>query len=172
MRLGIVIFPGQDLQERANSYRKRYDPHYKLISPHLTLKEAFDAESNQVGAIVEHLKTIADQTSAFDLFINKVSHFQPTNNVIYFAVQESSELLDLYTNLQSSELLQHEKPYAFVPHITIGQKMMDDELKDVYARLRTEKMEYTVPVQQFHLVEQQEDKKWSIYQSFALKQNH
>ena len=39
MKFGVVIFPSKKLQDLANSYRKRYDPHYSLITPHLTLKE-------------------------------------------------------------------------------------------------------------------------------------
>ena len=38
MKFGVVIFPSKKLQDLANSYRKRYDPHYSLITPHLTLK--------------------------------------------------------------------------------------------------------------------------------------
>ena len=43
MKVGVVIFPSKKLQDLANSYRKRYDPHYALIPPHLTLKASFDS---------------------------------------------------------------------------------------------------------------------------------
>lgn len=35
MKYGIAIFPGKDLQDLANSLRKRYDPKYALI-PHIS----------------------------------------------------------------------------------------------------------------------------------------
>ena len=30
MKYGIVAFPSKKVQDFANSYRKRYDPHYAL----------------------------------------------------------------------------------------------------------------------------------------------
>lgn len=168
MRLGIVIFPTTELQERADSYRKRYDPHYKLISPHLTVKEAFEATEDQLPEIENQLSSIAEHIQPFSIQVNKVSHFYPTNNVIYFSVEESPELNDLFTKIHSSELLQHERHYAFVPHITIGQKLPGDELHDIYGRLRTEKLDYTIPVQEFHLVKQLEDRTWVIQKTFSL----
>ncbi len=38
MKYGIVAFPSKQLQDFANSYRKRYDSHYTKITPHITLK--------------------------------------------------------------------------------------------------------------------------------------
>ena len=46
MKFGVVIFPSKKLQDLVNSYRKRYDPHYALISPHLTLN-AFEANEEE-----------------------------------------------------------------------------------------------------------------------------
>ena len=42
MYFGIATFPEKEVQDIANSYRKRYDPHYSLIPPHITLKEKFE----------------------------------------------------------------------------------------------------------------------------------
>lgn len=169
MKLGIVIFPTPEVQERANSYRKRYDPHYRLISPHLTVKEAFETTEEGLAQIEDQLAYLAKQTAPFSLRVNKVSHFHPTNNVIYFSVEENPVLLELFNQIHSPELLQHERHYAFVPHITIGQRMADDELHDIYARLRTEKLNYTIPVTEFHLVKQTEDRTWEIQRSFRLE---
>ncbi|WP_202078721.1 2'-5' RNA ligase family protein [Caldalkalibacillus salinus] len=168
MKLGIVIFPTKELQDVANSYRKRYDPRYKLISPHLTLKEAFTAEKDEVESIAKELEDIAKQSPAFSLHFHKISHFHPTNNVIYFACEDEPKLYELHDNIHNRDVLQHEKQYSFVPHVTIGQEMPDDELHDIYSRLRMERYDYHVPVHQFHLVHQLENDTWSIYQSYTL----
>lgn len=38
MYYGIVAFPQKHVQDKVNALRKRYDPHYSLIPPHITLK--------------------------------------------------------------------------------------------------------------------------------------
>lgn len=169
MKLGIVIFPTKDMQDVANSFRKRYDPKYKLISPHLTLKEAFSVEEAELDGIVNELEKISAETQPFSLHFGKVSHFHPTNNVIYFACDENSQLEALHDKLHSGPGLSHERKFAFVPHVTIGQEMSDDELHDIYGRLRMENYSFNVTVKQFHLLHQLENETWSIYQSFSLK---
>jgi 2'-5' RNA ligase len=168
MKLGIVIFPSKELQDVANSYRKRYDPHYKLISPHLTLKESFEASEDQLPDIVSELRTIASTSKPFSLEFNKVSHFHPTNNVIYYAVQDDKDLTELSEKVYAPAILQHERQYTFVPHVTIGQNMPDDELHDIYSRLRMESYTFLEKVEQFHLVHRLDNLTWSIQQTFTL----
>ena len=93
MKFGVVIFPSKKLQDLANSYRKRYDPHYALISPHLTLKEPFEATEDSVKEIAGRLQEIAESTEPIKLNVLKVSSFKPVNNVIYFKVNPSEELV-------------------------------------------------------------------------------
>ena len=53
MRYGIAIFPSKEIQDEANSYRKRYDPHYPLIPPHITLKDAFEADDEMIDVCLD-----------------------------------------------------------------------------------------------------------------------
>ena len=48
MKLGIVIFPSKMIQDKANGLRKRYDPHYALVPPHITLKTPFETQDEQL----------------------------------------------------------------------------------------------------------------------------
>lgn len=47
MKYGIALFPSKKLQDLVNSYRKRYDTHYALVPPHVTLKTAFEAKTKK-----------------------------------------------------------------------------------------------------------------------------
>jgi 2'-5' RNA ligase len=91
MKFGVVIFPSKKLQDLANSYRKRYDPHYALIPPHLTLKNAFEATEEDAKGLADQLHQIASKTKPFSLKASKISSFQPVNNVIYFKVESTDE---------------------------------------------------------------------------------
>ncbi|WP_342430284.1 YjcG family protein [Neobacillus sp. FSL H8-0543] len=166
MKFGVVIFPSKKLQDLANSYRKRYDPHYALISPHLTLR-GFEATEEAVVDLAEQLRQIAANTNSFPLKTSKISSFQPVNNVIYFKVDPTEELTKLHSEI--NELFSEQtQEYAFVPHITIGQKLSNDEHSDVYGSLRMTRINHEEIVDRFHLLYQLENGSWTVYETFRL----
>jgi 2'-5' RNA ligase len=167
MKFGVVIFPSKKLQDLANSYRKRYDPHYALITPHLTLKNAFEATEEEVKQYAERLRQIAGNTNAFTLKTSKVSSFQPVNNVIYFKVEPTEELATLHNTI-NQEFSEQNMEYAFVPHITIGQKLSNDEHSDVYGSLRMKKIDHEETIDRFHLLYQLDNGSWTVYETFRL----
>lgn len=167
MKFGVVIFPSKKLQDIANSYRKRYDPHYSLITPHLTLKNAFEATEDEVVTIADKLRQIAGKTNAFPLKTLKISSFQPVNNVIYIKVEPTEELTNLHNEI-NHEFSEQNLEYAFVPHITIGQKLSNDEHSDVYGSLRMTRFDHEERIDRFHLLYQLENGSWTVYETFRL----
>jgi len=167
MKYGIVLFPSKKLQDIANSYRKRYDPHYALVPPHLTLKAPFEADEKEIGDIVKELRKIAKQVKPFKLSVYKFSSFAPVNNVIYLKVEPNPELTKLHELLHQGKF--KEKPeYAFVPHITIGQNLSDDEHSDVLGRLKMLKIQHVETIDRFHILYQLENGSWTVYETFLL----
>jgi 2'-5' RNA ligase len=167
MKFGVVIFPSKKLQDLANSYRKRYDPHYSLITPHLTLKNAFEATEEDVVTFADKLRQIASNTKGFTLKTTKISSFQPVNNVIYFKVDPTEELSILHDEI-NHEFSEQNLEYAFVPHITIGQNLSNDEHSDVYGSLRMKRFDHEEIVDRFHLLYQLDNGSWTVYETFRL----
>lgn len=167
MKFGIVIFPSKALQDRANNLRKRYDPHYALIPPHITLKSAFEAPEEEIESIVNQLHSIAFQVQPFTLKVEKVSSFSPVNNVIYLKVEKKPELEALNEHLYNGYFKQA-REYTFVPHITIGQKMSDAEHADVLGHLKMMDFQYEQPIDRFHLLYQLDNGAWTVYETFHL----
>ncbi|WP_044749012.1 YjcG family protein [Bacillus alveayuensis] len=167
MKYGIVIFPSKKLQDIANSYRKRYDPHYALVPPHLTLKAAFEANEDQINDIIHELRKIAKQVKPFTLSVYKFSSFAPVNNVIYLKVDPVPELIQLH-ELMHNGVLEGKPEYAFVPHITIGQQMSNDEHSDVLGRLKMLDIKHEEQVDRFHILYQLENGSWTVYETFLL----
>ncbi|OIJ10098.1 hypothetical protein BKP35_13355 [Anaerobacillus arseniciselenatis] len=167
MKYGIAIFPSKQLQDVANSLRKRYDTHYALIPPHITLKEAFNVEDSDLNNVVAEIKKIASKTTPFSLNVYKYSSFSPVSNTIYMGVKENEELLHLQKELNSGNLDQEEK-YQFVPHITVGQDMDDDEFHDVLGRLRMETINHEEICDRFQLLYQLDNGSWTVYETFRL----
>jgi 2'-5' RNA ligase len=167
MKFGVVIFPSKKLQDLVNSYRKRYDPHYALIPPHLTLKNSFEATDENVKEFANKLRRIASNSNPFPLKTSKISSFQPVNNVIYFKVEPTDELTTLHSKIHQ-EFSEQDIEYAFVPHITIGQKLSNDEHSDVYGSLRMTKFNHEETIDRFHLLYQLENGSWTVYETFRL----
>ncbi|MCI2253438.1 YjcG family protein [Domibacillus sp. 8LH] len=167
MKYGVVIFPSKSLQDKVNGYRKRYDPHYALVAPHITLKSPFDADEQDISKIAEQLRRVASLHQPFSYHVSKVKSFEPVNNVIYFKVDPNDTLTSLYEMLHTEEF-PGEEPYGFVPHITIGQKLSNDEHSDVYGALQMESIDLTEKADRFHLLYQLENGSWTVYETFLL----
>lgn len=167
MKYGFVIFPSKKLQDLANSYRKRYDPNYSLITPHLTLKTPFEATDEEINTLSMRLSQVAKEVAPFTLNAYKVSSFYPVNKVIYFKVEPKPELVTLHDKLYAD--IFNEKPeYAFVPHITIGQQLSDDEHSDVLGQLKMLSINHEEEIDRFHLLYQLENGSWTVYETFRL----
>jgi len=167
MNFGIAIFPSKKLQDLTNSYRKRYDSHYKLIPPHVTLKSTFTSTEEDIKRISAILKDISKAYEPFTLKVLKVSTFQPINNVIYLKIDPNEELVRLHEALHTEELGK-EKPYTFIPHLTIGQNLSDKEMSDVLGQLSLMKFEHEEIIDRFHLLYQLDNGTWTVYETFLL----
>ncbi|WP_028782092.1 YjcG family protein [Thalassobacillus devorans] len=167
MKYGIAIFPPKKIQDVANSYRKRYDPHYALIPPHITLKEPFEAEDNEIKEMVPYLKEIAKETQPFEIDINKVSSFTPITNTIYLKIEPDDTIMALNEKLYADHL-PGEQEHSFVPHITIAQKLSDDEYSDVYGTLRMKGFDLKETVDRFQLLYQLDNGSWTVYETFVF----
>lgn len=166
MKYGIAIFPSKKLQDVANSLRKRYDPHYALVPPHVTLKSAFELENDQLPTVIKQIDEIATEISPFPLNVYKVGSFHPINNVIYLKVRETEELMKLHDRL--NEVLKRKEPYSFVPHITIAQNLSDGEFSDVFGSLKMRQINHEETIDRFQLLYQLENETWSVYETFHL----
>ncbi|MBM7601606.1 2'-5' RNA ligase [Virgibacillus halotolerans] len=164
---GIVLFPSKGIQDEANSYRKRYDPHYALIPPHITLKESFKAEDELIEALVPELKKIANETRPFTININKVSTFAPVTNTIYLKVEPIQALIDLNEKLNQGEFPRN-GAYNFVPHITLAQALEHDEYSDVFGSLKMRDNKYEDAIDRFQLLYQLENGSWTVYETFVF----
>jgi 2'-5' RNA ligase len=167
LNYGIIAFPSKKLQDLANTYRKRYDPHFALIRPHITLKDAFEADSVQFEEVKQKLETIASRFAPLSIHASRVSSFYPITNAIYFRIQPTDQLAAIHAAIQDELNIGADK-HVFVPHITIAQKMTDTEHDDIFDQLRMIGVDEEEKIEEIHLAQQNEDNTWSITQSYKL----
>jgi 2'-5' RNA ligase len=169
MNFGIVIFPPKDVQDAANSYRKRFDPHYNLIQPHLTVREAEEWDPGKLDLAVKQLTETVRTLQPLTVRINRFSTFYPVTNVVYMAVEDPQPLCDLQTAICSGVLDMNRRSYTFCPHVTVAQGVGEDEMHDIYSSLRPIPLDMTFEIDRVHLMFQTENGAWTAHQTFLFQ---
>lgn len=168
MKYGIVAFPSKELQDLANGYRKRYDPHYAQITPHMTIKGVFDANDKEIEEVAKEIKKVTENHGPFELTVSKVSTFAPITNAIYFKAELNDALLSLHKDLNYN-FFGDEPAYAFIPHVTIAQKLTSGEHDDIIGQLKMIGVNHTETIDRVHLLYQLENGSWNVYETFRLE---
>ncbi|MDQ6420903.1 2'-5' RNA ligase family protein [Paenibacillus sp. LHD-117] len=168
MLYGIAVFPEKAVQDEANSWRIRHDPHYCNIAAHMTIREAEDWDETKLRLAVEQLEKTAATLSPFKVKFNRVSTFFPVTPTLYFALEDPSPVAMLHEAVCSGPLEQTLPNYVYTPHITIGRNMPPDELHDLYGNLRMKEIRLATLIDRIHLLYQTEQGGWTAYQSFQL----
>lgn len=172
MKYGVVAFPSKKLQDLANAYRKRYDPHYSKITPHMTVKGVFEADDREIVDVAEAIRNVAAKNKPFEINVSKVSTFAPITNTIYFKVAPSEELSTLHEALNNEDFFGPSPQYTFVPHITIAQNLTSGEHDDIIGQLKMIGVNHTEVIDRFHLLYQLEDGSWTVYETFRLQEDN
>ncbi|GKV67595.1 putative phosphoesterase YjcG [Sporosarcina sp. NCCP-2716] len=172
MKYGVVAFPSKQLQDLANGYRKRYDPRYSKITPHMTLKEVFEADEREIRQVAEAIRKVARNKKPFELNVSKVSTFAPITNTIYFKVNPNEELSSLHDALNNDDFFGGLPKYSFVPHVTIAQDLTSGEHDDIIGQLKMIGVDHTETIDRFHLLYQLDDGSWTVYETFHLQEDN
>ena len=171
MKYGVVAFPTKKLQDLANGYRKRYDPRYSKITPHMTVKGVFEADEREIVQVAEAIRNVSAKHKPFELNVSKVGSFAPITNTIYFKVAPNEALLDLHKALNNDEFFGALPEYAFVPHVTIAQDLTSGEHDDIIGQLKMIGVDHSELVDRLHLLYQLEDGSWTVYETFRLQED-
>lgn len=167
MKYGITIFPSKEIQEAANAYRKRYDPAYSLVPPHIALKYSFHSDDSLIKELIVELKNIANETEPFKIEINKVSTFAPVENAIYFKIEPNDTLSLLNEKLHSGKFPEEQK-HSFIPHITVAKDLVEQEYSDIYSSLKLKSFNFTDVIDRFHLSYKLDNGSWTVYETFVF----
>lgn len=167
MKLGIVLIPSKPFQEAVNAYRKRYDKHYALIAPHITIKEKFEIEESTLEEVKSKIEEVAKKSEPLEVQVSKASSFAPTKNVIYFKVTKTDQLETLYNEFNSGDFY-GTSIHPFVPHFTIAQGLTSQEFEDIYGQVKMAGINHSETIDTIKLMKQNDDKTWSEAASFTL----
>ncbi|HEX7041967.1 MAG TPA: 2'-5' RNA ligase family protein [Patescibacteria group bacterium] len=119
----IVAFPKVDI-ELIQTFRKKYDPLWNVIHPHITLVFPFSDIPEQL--ILEHLETVSKTLKPFQIQLKDFT--KSFDHYLFLLVQEGKEEIYkvhdlLYTGVLASQL---RNDIPFLPHMTLGKFAKDN----------------------------------------------
>ncbi|EKU48110.1 YjcG family protein [Staphylococcus massiliensis] len=168
MKLGLALIPSKELQDEVNAYRKRYDTHFALIAPHITIKGEFEASEDELDKIKGDIESKLQDKKPVEIHVTKASSFAPTTNVIYFKVDKTDVLEELFNEFNDGSFFG--KPeHPFVPHFTIAQGLSSQEFEDIYGQVKLAGVEHKETIDQLSLMRYDDEKeKWVEQETFKL----
>lgn len=169
MKLLLTILPSKELQTKLNNYRKRYDPNYIHIQPHVHFYPAFFIEDDYLPTLTKELETFFAEQDAFTLEILRFSSLSPVENLIYCKLQESLFYYQATSFLDSINYITKESAISKQPHITVASNLSNDEHSDLLGRVKLLSFSETELVREVTLMQQQDNQKWVEVATFTLK---
>ena len=128
MLRAIHIFPQFHNIELIQELRKKYDPLYSLVLPHITL--VFPFESNISSLTLEqHVKETLVGVCPFSIKLEGISG--TLDNYLFLNVKNGNDHLIKIHDLLYSGILENflNRRITFIPHLTVGKLENEAELK-------------------------------------------
>ncbi|WP_216828197.1 YjcG family protein [Alkalihalobacterium elongatum] len=167
MKYGIAVFPSKALQDQANSYRKRYDSHYSLIPPHITLKNPFEIADDTFDTCISYIRGVTKEIPPFPIHFYKIDSFYPNTNKIFLKVRSNPSLEQLHRLLHEG-IIKQEITQKFTPHVTIAQNLTNQEHFDVLGQLKMHSIDHEETVDRIQLLYQLDNGSWTVHETFHL----
>ncbi len=116
----IHIFPKFENMNLLNSIRKKYDPLFNFIKPHITIIFPFDSNLSTED-IEKILISNLLEFNQFEIQMDRISgHF---DGYIYLNISKGIEqIIKIYNKLYSNQLSKYyDNRYTYIPHIILGR---------------------------------------------------
>lgn len=115
-----MIFPKFHNMDLIEQVRKKYDPLYTKVKPHITLVFPFNSEISTED-LQEHIRSKVGAMSAFSLKLSGVSD-GGQGYLFLNVIQGKTELIEIHKKLYEGLLKPYYPPFLqqYNPHITIG----------------------------------------------------
>ncbi|MBT2829986.1 hypothetical protein HIR68_08855 [Staphylococcus coagulans] len=168
MIIGLALIPSKDFQNEVNAYRKRYDKHYTKIKPHITIKSHFEIDDQEIDSVKAEIEKRLEGAKVVDMHATKASNFAPITNVIYFKVEKTEALVDLFNRFDGDDFY-GKSEHPFVPHFTIAQGLTSQEFEDIYGQVRLAGVDHKETIEQISLMKYDDtEDEWKEIETYSL----
>ncbi|UVI27606.1 2'-5' RNA ligase family protein [Paenibacillus spongiae] len=147
MQRAIHVFPAFQNCEAIEEVRKKYDPLYGLIPPHLTLVFPFESEMPST-TLKRHVKDALTGLSPFTIRLKGITGTQ--DNYLFLNVKKGNDqIIELHDRLYAGVLRNYlSLRHVYIPHITVGRLHDDTELQAALIDTRSMETSFETQVNQ------------------------
>lgn len=168
----IGLLPPPDISALVDEHRRRYDPLFGRTVPHITVKQPFQLVG-ELQRLQAALTRVCRDTSPFELVVDDVGCFRHHHvNVVYFAAVLAPPLRHFQRAvvLATAPFARHDYPEyslrsevdCYVPHITIGQELSEQQLDELLSRLATDRPRFRFTVESAVLARHHGEGHWRV----------
>lgn len=129
---GVVIPVPDALSRAADGIRRRYDPNFPRIGPHVTVLPPRPLPLTR-SEVLDAVRRAAAATRPFACSLGVIRTFDPVMPVVYASLRRGRvPLRRLHARLARGRLRGAEM-FPYVPHLTLGQKLDSRRLRRAMA---------------------------------------
>lgn len=118
--IGILIVLPEPLASRVAQVREAVGDDPGDVPPHITLLPPTTIDSEDVTAVLEHVRHVAAATPAFEVELSGTDTFEPVTHVVYVAVGQGGEQCDALQEALRAGPLETELRFPYHPHVTLA----------------------------------------------------
>lgn len=152
MKRCIMIFLDFDNIDIIEEVRKKYDPTFKLVAPHITLVFPFESELTKLQ-IEGHIDNVLRDVKKFKVELQGITSKKSFENYIFLEVKKGTKELKklhkaLYTGILKKYLPSWIDKVDFTPHMTVGKLQTNEEMLGAIEDLKDVKNKFKAIVTQ------------------------
>lgn len=152
MNYTIAIFLKFDGIDKVNSIRKKYDPRYDWLKPHIALVYYFKEKP-----LKKKIHEIIKEFSPFQIKLNKI-RASSKHNLIFLDITEGREkIIEIKNKLYKKLGLKWNKDFLYTPHVTIANLKTKKEQKKALYEIKNKNLNFSCKINSFHILEVSED---------------
>jgi 2'-5' RNA ligase len=164
---GVAINIAEPFNTELSKWRHELgDPQASAIPPHVTLLPPTPIAEDNLPAVEEHLRAIAEDEQPFDIHLAGAGSFRPVSPVVFVPLIEgAADCARIETRVRTGPL---DRPvhFDYHPHVTVCHDMPADLLDQ--AELALAPYEARFFVWGFSLFEQGPDQVWRPQRDFPF----
>lgn len=165
--IGVVIgVPEPHASVLAWWRRQVGDPQAELVWPHVTLVPPTVVARDALGAVVDHLATVAATAAPFVMHLSGTGTFRPISPVVFVQVAAGLASCELLERAVRGGPVQRELDFPYHPHVTVAHGVSDADLDRAYDALAGFAARF--PVSSFQLFERGGSGEWAQLSEFEL----
>lgn len=155
MTLGVAIEIPEPFGSAIDDARRAYEPSMGRMPAHITLLPPVDVDPDVLPGVIEHLSSVAERLSPFEVELHGTGTFQPVSPVVFIALSRGISSCERVETRVRTGLLAVDSRFPYHPHVTLAHEVSDALLARAFDDFTDFRARFTVA--QMHLFSLQPD---------------